>query len=531
MRHAMRWIVLTSVLLLMASSSLGCVTTRPRAQAIVDVIAEPGIRADARSLLVTVRGGPSAGPLVARLSEVVEAPLVFPVSLTIVPEGDDASRVFEVEVVALDGGGGRIGVQSVRGRFLERTTTYAQLVLEDCCRRVAPTCGRDETCTACECMPLVIVDPNDDAGVVPLDAAMLDAGPLPDANLGAVDVGIDASGCTMASECPVMPCSTVECLSGRCEYTSLCGGDQVCCAGECASNCDCLEQRGGTVCRAATEPCDVAETCNGLSPVCPPDVVQGAGAIACRAAASPCDLEERCDGLSRACPADQFRPVGATCPTGTCNGVGTCSSTCTAGAVCPVTDMPCATGTITCPGGVPTCTASAPAAAGIVCRPSAGLCDVAESCNGTSMVCPADAFRASGTCREANGSCDVAETCNGSGAACPTDGRVAPGTICRAAADECDRAETCDGSNNACPTDGFLSLGTACGLGLDPDCSQSACTGESPECPSTNGQPCRCEGTCMFGTCRYGCVGGGGIMCCEATGLCSFWSSGDCPVM
>ena len=512
----------------------GCVTVRPRAQVVIDIIAEPGIAADARSLLVTVRGGPSSAELTERLREVVEAPISFPVSLTIVPEGEDVSRVFEVVVVALDRGGGTIGRQSMRGRFLAQTTTYVQLVLEDCCRALAPTCASTETCAECECVPTVIVDPNDDAGTPLLDAAQIDAGPSPDADLdadlGNLDVGTDASGCSTTSPCPSVACNTVECVSGSCVYTPLCGSGQVCCGGECASNCDCFEQRAGHVCRRATDLCDVAETCNGRSPVCPVDSVQVAGAMACRVAASDCDLEERCDGLSAACPLDRFRAVGEMCSTGSCNGAGGCSSTCVAGGACSVPGMPCAAGTIACTGGTPSCVVSGPASSSVVCRPVAGPCDVAETCTGSSMTCPVDGFRTSGTCRDASGPCDAVESCNGSGIACPADGFLS-GTACRAIVDECDRLETCTGTSATCPPDTFEPAGTACGLiAGDPDCSGSRlCTGTSVECPSTDGQACRCEGTCNAGHCSYGCSGGGGFMCCESTGTCTFWSSGDCP--
>jgi hypothetical protein len=118
-----------------------------------------------------------------------------------------------------------------------------------------------------------------------------------------------------------------------------------------------------------------------------------------------------------------------------------------------------------------------------VCRPSAGDCDVAESCSGTAVACPVDAFAAPSTiCRASAGECDVAEACSGSAATCPSDGHAAlgtscsddglactldacdgegacrhpagnPGLVCRIAADPCDVAETCDGAATACPTD------------------------------------------------------------------------------
>src|SRR5205807_5129119 len=57
-----------------------------------------------------------------------------------------------------------------------------------------------------------------------------------------------------------------------------------------------------------------------------------------------------------------------------------------------------------------------------ICRPSAGICDVAENCTGSSAGCPSDAFQPSSTqCRAAAGACDVAENCTGSSANCPAD--------------------------------------------------------------------------------------------------------------
>jgi hypothetical protein len=56
------------------------------------------------------------------------------------------------------------------------------------------------------------------------------------------------------------------------------------------------------------------------------------------------------------------------------------------------------------------------------CRPVAGACDVAESCDGVSDACPADQFLGVGVeCRAAAGSCDVVEVCTGSSASCPAD--------------------------------------------------------------------------------------------------------------
>ena len=71
---------------------------------------------------------------------------------------------------------------------------------------------------------------------------------------------------------------------------------------------------------------------------------------------------------------------------------------------------------------------SFPEPVGTTCRPAAGVCDRAESCNGISIQCPADAKHGSDTvCRPAVDACDGAETCDGVSNACSApDVGVAP---------------------------------------------------------------------------------------------------------
>ncbi len=109
--------------------------------------------------------------------------------------------------------------------------------------------------------------------------------------------------------------------------------------------------------------------------------------------------------------------------------------------------------------------------AGTVCHASAGICDVAETCTGTSTDCPVDAFQPNTVvCRNAlpdpgsgTRTCDAPETCSGTSTTCPTDDIVLPaGTPCRAPADHaptgqialCDREEVCNGPGDKyCPAD------------------------------------------------------------------------------
>ena len=128
-------------------------------------------------------------------------------------------------------------------------------------------------------------------------------------------------------------------------------------------------QPAGTVCRAAVGPCDIDETCDGVTADCPADKLATAGA-SCRASAGDCDIAETCSGTGPDCPPDGFKQAGT------------------------------------------------------VCRAAAGVCDVAESCTGSSAICPVDSLAASSTvCRASTDSnkCDPAESCTGSSVSCPSD--------------------------------------------------------------------------------------------------------------
>ncbi len=126
-------------------------------------------------------------------------------------------------------------------------------------------------------------------------------------------------------------------------------------------------QPAGTVCRPAAGPCDVDETCDGVTADCPADQLAAAGKE-CRAAAGDCDVAETCSGTSPECPVDGFKQAGT------------------------------------------------------VCRAAAGTCDYAESCTGTNAVCPTDGLKPStSVCNASTGACDPAENCTGLSVSCPVD--------------------------------------------------------------------------------------------------------------
>src|SRR5207249_2199258 len=117
------------------------------------------------------------------------------------------------------------------------------------------------------------------------------------------------------------------------------------------------------------------------------------------------------------------------------------------------------------------------------CRPSAGPCDVAESCTGTSGACPADGFASPSTsCTGSSqgGACDndAGDHCSGSGNTCVDAYKT---TTCRPSAGPCDVAETCSGTSGACPMDMIKANGTPCADDLNP-CTNDVCNGTDTAC-------------------------------------------------
>jgi RHS repeat-associated protein len=204
------------------------------------------------------------------------------------------------------------------------------------------------------------------------------------------------------------------------------------------------------------------------------------------------------------------------CASGFCVGGVCCESACNGGC-----------GACNLPGFAGTCK---PLGSTMTCRGSAGACDVAETCSGTAVACPADAFAGPSTaCRAAAGECDAAETCSGSSAPCPADalkpsntactddGNVCTqdkcdgasatcqhpagnaGAVCRASAGQCDAAEACTGTSASCPANGVAPNGTTCDDGNPctgaSSCQAGVCTGTSPvTCMATD--QCHDAGTC-----------------------------------
>jgi len=140
--------------------------------------------------------------------------------------------------------------------------------------------------------------------------------------------------------------------------------------------------------------------------------------------------------------------------------------------------------------------------AGTLCRPAAGLCDVAEVCDGTVGRCPDDQFAPPATeCRPAADLCDVAEVCDGRGAACPDDQFAPPTTECRPSAGACDVPERCSGTSSACPSDTKLPAGTVCRATAGLCDAPEACDGINPACPNDASVQCPVLDQCHDAVC------------------------------
>src|SRR5204863_1417995 len=164
-----------------------------------------------------------------------------------------------------------------------------------------------------------------------------------------------------------------------------------------------------------------------------------AASYTCRASAGQCDVMETCTGTSGACPADGFASASTSCtgasqggvcdndPADHCSGTGnscvdvfhTASLTCRRSAgQCDVPE--------TCTGASGACPVDGFASASTSCTGTSqgGVCDndPADHCLGTSNSC-VDVFRAASyTCRDSAGPCEVAETCAGTSGGCPAGG-------------------------------------------------------------------------------------------------------------
>jgi len=153
-----------------------------------------------------------------------------------------------------------------------------------------------------------------------------------------------------------------------------------------------------------------------------------------------------------------------------------------------------------------------------ICRASAGVCDLAETCNGVSPTCPVDGKRYGDTCRPSLGICDPEETCDGVSNDCPPDHYASTDTVCGPATGICTLERLCDGNgtcaesqrrspfypcrspdpSNTC--DILDQCGTPETNAFWPDCGDDIRLWQGEEC-IVGGALGECQGTVVTGTC------------------------------
>ncbi|MCB9635015.1 MAG: hypothetical protein H6721_23060 [Sandaracinus sp.] len=343
------------------------------------------------------------------------------------------------------------------------------------------TCGTCSAGGSCDTgNPCEVGEIQCDAEGVPTCTPMraADPGTVCRAAIGPCDVAETCQETTCPSDARVPAGETCRNAMGLCDQAEACDGTSPLCPVD-------AFRSASTVCRASGGACDPEETCSGSGPSCPVDVISAGGTV-CRAEATICDVSEVCDGNVRECPTDAFLPFGTACginPAFVCDGAGKCEET-NCGGPCE-TGRACEIGEIVCDAAGSRCVGRGPRPANTACRAAAGDCDVAESCNGSSLDCPNNAFATATTvCRAAAGDCDAAENCTGTSATCPADQLRASGTECRAAAGVCDRPEFCNGSSPSCPSNSFQTNGTICRAAAGVCDVPEICSGTSASCPT-----------------------------------------------
>ena len=116
------------------------------------------------------------------------------------------------------------------------------------------------------------------------------------------------------------------------------------------------------------------------------------------------------------------------------------------------------------------------------CDPAGGVCETVScpTVGPSANTCVYEFLSPTTICRASAGVCDVAESCTGSGALCPADGFATPTTICRASAGICDVAESCTGAGVQCPANDFKPDSSLCNDTDNNSCTVAGC--ESGSC-------------------------------------------------
>lgn len=249
--------------------------------------------------------------------------------------------------------------------------------------------------------------------------------------------------------------------SEECDNGTVNGHPSQCCTSDC-------QFRTGEVCRASTSVCDAEEVCSDDSGQCPADENKPVG--------SPCP-NSGCDAFPYQCNAEglcQIVPQGIPCDENTNCATGLCLLNFCA-ASCPDDGNPCTTDV--CNGGL---CQHPPKAPGVLCGDDGNDCTI-NQCDGAG-TCQTVFLGTQTNCGVLpTVPCDALNFCDGAGHCVQN---VSPaGQVCRPSQGVCDVAEVCDGQNIGCLPDLFVPVGAPCGEPPERSCNadQSTCFGYCEE--------------------------------------------------
>jgi len=342
------------------------------------------------------------------------------------------------------------------------------------------------------------------------------------------DLRVTAAHCGLCGRACALPHATSGCATGACAVTA-CDAGWVDCNGDPSDGC---ELRDGAAC-APTAACAVgALRCYEGQSFCQPELVSPAGQV-CRSAVGPCDVAEACDGMSPLCPSDRVVPAPA-CPSGLSGGgttsagddtgclatytfrverghtytVSTCGSFTgdplvrVAGACRCANDDACELGARC------TCTATEDGEATICAASFPGLA-ASWSCTVTTS---AGRCGAPTPCRLATGVCDAEEVCDGVAPTCPVDAPKPEGAACEDG-DFCTRGDTCRAS--VCAPGAALSCAEGQCQGAFCDRATGRCVAKSDGTTCDDTDATTSNDVCYAGAC----VGHGGAAAQVASGF------------
>lgn len=374
------------------------------------------------------------------------------------------------------------------------------------------------------------------------DGSCNDANPCTDDACNPTGDGADpATGCVHsannANACSDgISCTGDACLDGKCisiKVNASCSDGLQCTDDSCdPSRADanattgCVHNNNDANACSDGEACTeqdhcVAGVCTAKPYTCPaPDQCHDAGACL---GDGTCSNPAKANGT--ACNDGDACTAGETCQSGACGNPAK-TTTCKAPEPCDMGDGECNPATGQC--------VYIAAPKSVLCRESAGPCDVVELCDGISHGCPPDAFAQAQTeCRASAGVCDLPESCTGSSAACPSDAKADSSTVCRGSGGVCDPTEFCDGSADACPADVLLAATVSCRPSAGACDPQENCTGSAATCPddakAAAGVVCRASGgvcdvaeSCdgVSNLCPVDALLAATVPCRDATGIC-----------